>query len=189
MEKRGRASCDQRDPVKIVEIDTYRPYSNSVPCDKERSYCGYKPHHFNNPFRLSLSSSGYRAQEDVSMAMTPPPSKMKQGEVHSASPRCAKSSLLVPNYMAATESAKARSRSQSAPRYRNSTSTPEKDRTGSVKKRLSFPVPDSHGGVANGGGFSSRNSHNDPVLEGGGPWVDQNSNMSPPHDLIRRWMR
>ncbi|ESQ36737.1 hypothetical protein EUTSA_v10007299mg [Eutrema salsugineum] len=46
---------------------------------------------------------------------------------------------LLPNYMANTESAKARIRSQSAPRQRPS--TPERDRVGLVKKRLSFPVP------------------------------------------------
>ncbi|KAL2527527.1 IQ-domain 18 [Abeliophyllum distichum] len=45
-----------------------------------------------------------------------------------------------PNYMATTASAKARVRSQSAPRHRPS--TPEREKTGSVKKRLSFPVPE-----------------------------------------------
>ncbi|KAL3499103.1 hypothetical protein ACH5RR_041835 [Cinchona calisaya] len=49
----------------------------------------------------------------------------------------ANSSINMPNYMAATESAKSRVRSQSAPRQRPS--TPEKER--GVKKRLSFPVP------------------------------------------------
>lgn len=50
----------------------------------------------------------------------------------------------MPNYMAATESAKARIRSQSAPRQRPS--TPERDRPGSAKKRLSFPIPDPYAG-------------------------------------------
>lgn len=48
--------------------------------------------------------------------------------------------------MAATESAKARVRSQSAPRQRPS--TPERERGGgsAAKKRLSFPVPDPYSG-------------------------------------------
>ncbi|KAK4267073.1 hypothetical protein QN277_023909 [Acacia crassicarpa] len=55
--------------------------------------------------------------------------------------------------MAATESAKARVRSQSAPRQRPS--TPEKDRAGSVaKKRLSFPnAPDPYGAAIGYGNY------------------------------------
>ncbi|XP_034906062.1 protein IQ-DOMAIN 18 [Populus alba] len=71
------------------------------------------------------------------------------------------SATILPNYMAATESAKARVRSQSAPRQRPS--TPERERSGSVllaKKRLSFPVPDrgpNGNGVGNIG-YSSNSS-------------------------------
>ncbi|KAB5535019.1 hypothetical protein DKX38_018105 [Salix brachista] len=66
---------------------------------------------------------------------------------------------ILPNYMVATESAKARVRPQSAPRQRPS--TPERERGGSAaKKRLSFPVPD-HGPHGNCGGvigYSSSSS-------------------------------
>ncbi|KAK4418790.1 protein IQ-DOMAIN 14 [Sesamum alatum] len=54
----------------------------------------------------------------------------------------ASSRISVPNYMAATESAKARIRSQSAPRQRHSsTPSPQREKVG-ARKRLSYPVPD-----------------------------------------------
>ncbi|KAF9673105.1 hypothetical protein SADUNF_Sadunf11G0114100 [Salix dunnii] len=64
---------------------------------------------------------------------------------------------MLPNYMAATESAKARVRTQSAPRQRPS--TPEREHGGSAaKKRLSFPVPD-HGPHGNCGGVIGYSSN------------------------------
>ncbi|XP_039007487.1 protein IQ-DOMAIN 1-like isoform X2 [Hibiscus syriacus] len=56
----------------------------------------------------------------------------------------------LPNYMAATESAKARIRSQSAPRQRPSIL--ERDRNGSARKQLSYPVLESYGGRTGCGG-------------------------------------
>lgn len=133
---RSRPSTDKRDSIKTVEID----YS-----------CSANPLHNHSP---------------VTVAVTPSPSKSKpmKLKVRSASPRCLKEETshsaahtpclsgystagagtgAVPNYMAATESAKARSRSHSTPRQRPS--TPERERGGSsVKKRLSYPVPEPH---------------------------------------------
>ncbi|KAI4307038.1 hypothetical protein L6164_030271 [Bauhinia variegata] len=167
-ESSGRASCDQREPIKIVEIDTFRPYSNAPSTDTERSY--------SNQMRRNtfcLSSPVHQAHNNLSLhSLTPPATRRKHFQVHSAGPRCEKPNCstiqmpstinTVPNYMAATASAIARYRSQSAPRQR--VSTPEKEKSVSVRKRLSFPVHDPCDTLANAAIDSSCN-FNDPSFE------------------------
>ncbi|PON38226.1 IQ motif, EF-hand binding site [Trema orientale] len=137
------------------------------------------------------SSPLHRAQYTVpfssqyyynSSPVTPSPSKTRplKLKVRSASPRCSKEERcysavhtpslgsgatcrfgIVPNYMAATESAKARARPLSAPRQRPS--TPERDQRGSsgggsglsgcgsAKKRLNYPVLEPQNDVVGNG--------------------------------------
>lgn len=212
----GRASTDQRDGVKTVQVDSSQPYLSLPPNHMRRS--SYQYHHqYNQNHRNSSSSSASplhraRAQHQQS-PVTPSPSKERHIQVRSASPhyvredrsyhstqsqtpslrsnysfntvilhhhqqypRGSTSGGAMPNYMAATESAKARVRSQSAPRQRPA--TPERDRCGSAKKRLSFPVPDPYGG---GNGQSLRSpsftSVNEPYAYMG-MGLEQQSNYS-----------
>lgn len=211
-ETRARASTDQRDPIKTVEMDTSQPYSYLAP-NLRRSNPNY--HHLqqqqqrpNSPLHRSHQNQHHHSP------VTPSPSKTRPIQVRSASPRCGRedrsfhtssqtpslrsnyyyngrvgststasgncSVSTLPNYMAATESAKARVRSQSAPRQRPS--TPERERgVGSVKKRLSFPAPDPYGvGMGYGGyGHNSLRSPSFKSVSGshfGG--VEQQSNYS-----------
>lgn len=87
--------------------------------------------------------------------------------------------VAVPNYMAATESAKARIRSQSAPKQRPS--TPDRERASSVaKKRLSYPVPDPYNlGTRYGGGYGhSLKSPSFKSISGVNFGMEQQSNYS-----------
>ncbi|KAI6697741.1 hypothetical protein NL676_017860 [Syzygium grande] len=129
---RSRISCDQGEAIKTIEVDTsgHRPASLS----------------YQSPIKL-------RHHTQVVPSSSPRPTRCHQnhqespqapGYGSSPEPRLSGSSAgLKPNYMAATASAKSRVRSQSAPRQ--SIPTPVRERTGSARKRLSFPLPDPFG--------------------------------------------
>lgn len=142
VKNRGRASVDRIEQIKNVEIDVFQPY-------------------FYNQQKPSLDSISIASPIDRSTIITPSPSKAKPMQVRSASPRyynqreeknypmistprlsSRAAGAAQPSYMAATESAKARIRSQSAPR--NRPSTPEREKAGPAKKRLFFQPPDSN---------------------------------------------
>ncbi|KAK9279123.1 hypothetical protein L1049_012798 [Liquidambar formosana] len=214
---RGRASTDQRDPVKTVEIDTSQPYSYLAP-NFRRSNQNHNHQLQRPPTSHTTASPLHRAHHNVSLhqsPVTPSPSKTRPLQVRSASPHCQRedrsyhaaqtpslrsnyyynsgmhqhgrgatcvssgiSAGALPNYMAATESAKARVRSQSAPRQRPS--TPERERNGSAKKRLSFPVPDPYSaGIGYGGyGHNLRSPSFKSVSTAAHFGVEQQSNYS-----------
>ena len=151
-------SCDHIDPIKTVEIDTSRPYSYSAPHSQKSN----RQYHYQQqrPSSFFDASPLHKANNSLPIrSITPSPSKAKPLQMYSASPRYLKeekshasphrpnsgsynqrmsgnagAAAAVPNYMAApaTASAKARFRSQSAPKQRPS--TPERVKAGSAKK-------------------------------------------------------
>ncbi|GFZ04976.1 hypothetical protein Acr_17g0005480 [Actinidia rufa] len=170
-----------------------------------------------------------KASVDIIRLSTSPPSSISAREhyaavitqtsfrgylVRSASPRCLNGgvsrhgsdgavSVSVPNYMAATESAKARFRSQSATKQRPSTL--ERERSGLVKKRLSYPTPEPHnnGGIDCSGFRQNFRSPSLTSVKARFVGMEQGSNLSSCYtdsiggeispcsttDLRRRWLR
>ncbi|KAK4736791.1 hypothetical protein R3W88_000488 [Solanum pinnatisectum] len=155
----SRASCDQpRDRIKNIEIDTACSYSDS---DIEfwRLHHQYYHDHQQKFYSSCVVPSPLSHRANINALPMTPPLKMKNIQVHSASPRSRREennhhrmALLShranvnssptaadqPSYMAATASARARERSQSTPRQ--IPMTPEREKTSATKKRLSFPI-------------------------------------------------
>lgn len=207
----GRASCDQRtDPiVKTVEMDTSRPYSyHSTPHLKRPEYYHHQCHHYQQQQRTHQYSYPVASPQSPTTPFAP---LTINPQVHSASPRCyiretdhgiGMGESEVPNYMAATASAKARIRSQSAPRHRPATQDREKQC--SARKRLSFPVPaEAFGASAVGNGTSEfeLRSSNYKGINGGQAIRMEHNTRNVSHCLtdsetsptsrgeLRRWLR
>ncbi|KAJ9173790.1 hypothetical protein P3X46_016894 [Hevea brasiliensis] len=175
-ESSSRTSADRREPIKTVETDTPRPCSYSTPTAARRSKSKSHQQKQHSPL-LRAHHNLYFHQSPI----TPSPCKTIPLQVSSAPPRCPKQKCCsaaqtpsvgsryhhgicagknaatgaMPNYMAATESAKAWVRSHSAPSHRPS--TPERERGGSAKKHLSYPAPEPHCGIGIGSSSFSQN--------------------------------
>lgn len=142
-ERPGRYSCDQRTPIRILQVESAN----------HRLLSSYLKLREGNPHQ-QINSSAYSYFQTPIKTHQP---ELKHLRVHSASPRCLReeessiyrksqtprlassyrNNAAVPSYMAETASAKARIRSQSVPREQKP-STPEREGAGYAKKRLLF---------------------------------------------------
>lgn len=137
---RSRASSNDRvtDSIKTVEVDHHS-------CSAPTAAVTPSPSK-SKPLKLKVRSASPRFQREETC----------YSAAHTPSLSGCGAAAAVPNYMTATESAKARSRSShSTPRQRPS--TPEREREcSSVKKRLSYnPVPEPRHSTVVGVGCSS----------------------------------
>ncbi|KAG9142856.1 hypothetical protein Leryth_005610 [Lithospermum erythrorhizon] len=200
----SRGSTDKRDSIKTVEIDTLKPYSSYLSPTISRKSQYSSPHYKQTPQHIAASprqrTQNYFSPK-IQQPLTPSPSRARPMHTRPASPRCSEKSYstantpslrslsrgragdatnaAVPNYMAATESAKAKSRSQSAPRSRPSSrpSTPERDiRGGVARKRLSYPVPEHEAYGYNNLGYNNLRSPSFKSAQAGS--VEQQSEFS-----------
>ncbi|XP_030532365.1 protein IQ-DOMAIN 18-like isoform X2 [Rhodamnia argentea] len=126
---KSRTSCDHGEAIKIIKIDT----------------CAHRPSSI-------LYQSPIKSRHHTQVVQSSSPRLVRYHRNHQESPQApaynsspeprlsGSSAGPKPNYMAATASAKSRIRSQSAPRQR--IPTPVREKPGSARKRLSFPVPD-----------------------------------------------
>ncbi|XP_051145019.1 protein IQ-DOMAIN 17-like [Andrographis paniculata] len=186
-ESSSRASTDyhRRDSIKTVEVDSLKAPSHSTPSNGRRSRCQSPIHHRHaarprSPQVRPASPRCLADEKSYSTANTPSlrssaAGQRLTGSRYSTSTASNDRSGPIPNYMASTESAKARIRSQSAPRQRPS--TPERERSGgSAKKRLSYPIPDPY---CVNFGFGCNPSNMNPN-QGQGQGQGQNLNMRSP---------
>lgn len=94
----ARASTDQRDPIKTVEIDTSQPYSYIAPnnnfgrTNQNQYHQHQRSNSINNSVTHSVPSPLHRSHQTAPLLhrspITPSPSKTRPVQVRSASPRC-----------------------------------------------------------------------------------------------------